>query len=434
MATELWTATRHPSGKLTIDVNPHPGQARAILSTKRFVFMLAGTQGGKTSFGPLWLLNEILAKGPGDYIGVTSTHPLLQLKMLPEFLRLFEHTLGLGKWFPSRNAFEMGEHAADYFNWGTGLPDSRVIFGSAVNPESLESATGKAAWLDEIGQKDFRLESWEAVIRRLSIHQGRVLAGTTLYNFGWMKSQIYDPWLRHDPKAKDVEVIQFPSTLNPAFPPEELERVRGIMTDWKYQMFYLGRYKRPAGLIYSDFDDRYQSDGGMKVQPFEIPPSWRRTIGGDFGAVNTALVYLAEDPATAVQYLYRESLQGGKTSSEHAKTALEAVAGCADVDWWGGSKSEDQQRRDYAEAGVPFQAPYVADVEAQIDRVIALMKARRLLVFDSCAGVLDELGTYSRETNDAGEVSDKIRDKNDFHRMDALRYACQGIGLGFTAW
>ena len=82
MAAELWTATRHPSGKLTIDVNPHPGQARAIRSTKRFVFMLAGTQGGKTSFGPLWLLNEILHKGPGDYIGVTSTHPLLQLNQL----------------------------------------------------------------------------------------------------------------------------------------------------------------------------------------------------------------------------------------------------------------------------------------------------------------------------------------------------------------
>lgn len=37
-------------GQIQLDF--HPGQARAWLSKARFVFMLAGTQGGKTSFGP----------------------------------------------------------------------------------------------------------------------------------------------------------------------------------------------------------------------------------------------------------------------------------------------------------------------------------------------------------------------------------------------
>lgn len=35
-------------GKLKLSL--HPGQARAWRSDARFVFMLAGTQGGKTSF------------------------------------------------------------------------------------------------------------------------------------------------------------------------------------------------------------------------------------------------------------------------------------------------------------------------------------------------------------------------------------------------
>jgi len=35
------------TGKL--DLNFHEGQARAWLSRRRFVFMLAGTQGGKTA-------------------------------------------------------------------------------------------------------------------------------------------------------------------------------------------------------------------------------------------------------------------------------------------------------------------------------------------------------------------------------------------------
>jgi hypothetical protein len=51
----------------------HRGQMRAWKSAKRFVVVLAGTQSGKTSFGPIWLLNEIQNRGPGDYMVVTPT-------------------------------------------------------------------------------------------------------------------------------------------------------------------------------------------------------------------------------------------------------------------------------------------------------------------------------------------------------------------------
>jgi hypothetical protein len=57
--------------------NFHPGQYRAWQSPKRFVLVLAGTQGGKTSFGPAWLYREIQRRGPGDYMIVTPTYPLL---------------------------------------------------------------------------------------------------------------------------------------------------------------------------------------------------------------------------------------------------------------------------------------------------------------------------------------------------------------------
>ena len=51
--------------------------------------MLAGTQSGKTSMAPIWLNREIVRKGPGDYLAVTATYPLLKLKLLPEFVRFF---------------------------------------------------------------------------------------------------------------------------------------------------------------------------------------------------------------------------------------------------------------------------------------------------------------------------------------------------------
>ena len=51
-----------------IELSVHSGQQRALESRKRFVLVLAGWQSGKTVIGPPWLLNEIKARGPGDYL------------------------------------------------------------------------------------------------------------------------------------------------------------------------------------------------------------------------------------------------------------------------------------------------------------------------------------------------------------------------------
>ena len=409
-------------------ITPHPGQMQALDSESRFTFILAGTQGGKTSLGPIWLRREIERRGAGDYICVTSTFPLLKMKMLPEFLHLFQDTLRLGEWRATDRAFVFSREGA-MLTYQSPEP-SRVIFGSATNSDSLESATAKAAWLDEVGQDDFRLESWEAILRRLALNLGRVLGGTTLYNLGWLKQQVYDRALAGDP---DYKVIQFDSTSNPAFPQEEYERAKATLPAWKFSLFYRGVYSRPAGAIYSDFIDSYREDGGHKVHPIDLPPEWPRHVGVDFGAVNTAKVWLARDPESNVFYLYRESHQGGLTTNEHAAITKAEAKGVNVRTWHGGAPSETQQRRDWRAAGIPLIEPHVADVEAGIDRVIALFKTARLYIFDTCKGVLDELGTYAREVDALGEPIDKIKDKETFHRLDALRYAAVAATLPATS-
>ena len=87
---------------------------------------------------------------------------------------------------------------------------------------------------------------------------------------------------------------------------------------------------------------------------------------------------------------------------------------------------------DWTASGVPLQEPHILDVEGGLDRVIALFKTHRLYVFDSCQGVLDELGTYSREVDEMGQPTDKIKDKAKFHRLDALRYLVQGLDYSPT--
>jgi hypothetical protein len=81
---------------------------------------------------------------------------------------------------------------------------------------------------------------------------------------------------------------------------------------------------------------------------------------------------------------------------------------------------------DWSAAGQAINEPLIPDVEAGIDRVIAMLKEKRLRVFRSCIGIIDEFGTYSRELDDSGQSTEKIKNKETYHRLDALRYFAAG--------
>ncbi len=399
----------------TLIINLHPGQHRTFDSKARFVFMLAGTQGGKTEFGPIWMYREMQQKGPGDYLAVSPSFPLQQKKLIPSYRNFFEYTLKIGEFLKGERVMTI--HDLDGSEY-------KLFFGSADNPDSLESATAKAAHLDEIGQDSFRLESWEAVLRRLSIHQGRVLGTTTLYNLGWLKHEVYDRWERRDP---NYDVVQFDSIENPVFPRDEYERAKNTLPAWKFDLFYRGRYARPAGMIYSDYDEKVHL-----IPPFELPVEFPRYVGIDPGAVHTALIWIAEDIQKKAYYIYHSSLEGGKTTKEHASKAAQFAKTERVIKWTGGAKSEEQFRMDWRAEGINVQEPPVSDVEMGIDRVIALFKQYQLFIFnnDENRGLLDELGTYSRELDELGNPTEKIKDKEKFHILDALRYCCSSLKDG----
>ncbi len=428
-APSLWQL--NADGQLSLHF--HPGQARAWNSRRRFVFVLSGTQGGKTSWGPWWLWREIYGAGnypgcgPGDYIAATASYDLFKLKMLPALRETFEHVLRCARYWAGDRILELSDPRTGKF-WAKRSDDAmwgRIILRSAEAGGGLESSTAKAAWLDEAGQDAFALEDWEAVLRRLSLSQGRVLATTTIYNLGWIKVDAYDQWVAGD---TDFEFIQFASAENPAFPQAEYQRAKRTMPLWRFLMFYAGQFSRPAGLIYDCFDEDIHL-----VAPFPIPPSWPRYVGIDFGGANTALLWVAENPLTHAYYLYRESLEGGKTTAQHAGIALEFAKAENVVGWAGGAKSETQQRMDWRNAHVPVREPVISDVEAGIDRVYSFFQDKQLFVFNTLRGIRDELGTYKRKLDKNGQPTEEIGDKRKFHRLDALRYLAQLIKTNFVS-
>ncbi len=421
-------------------LNFHPGQLRAWDSGKRFIGIVAGTQSGKTSFLPLWLWREIRQLGPGDYGFFSPTFTLMEVKALPEFKRLFGLTLGLGSYVgsPVRRFTFSPEGALRVFRgtpWETQALDcpTHVYFGYAENSDSLESATYKAAVLDEAGQKGFRRESWEAILRRLSIHKGRACIGTTPYFAGgWLKSEIID---RAGLPGSDVELVNFPSTANPAFPAAEAERARRLLPAWKYDLFYRGIMTRPAGVVYDVFEARH------RVPRFAIPAHWPRHVGLDFGGIHTAGIFLAEELAPSLQptgrfFAYREYLPGQqRTAAGHVAALLAGEPRVPNA--VGGSGSEDQWRAEFSAAGLPVRPPDVTgpdSVELGITRTYGAIKEDCLYVFDDLPGLLDELASYSREVDETGQPTAKIQDKESFHRLDSLRYIMGWLRRGALVW
>jgi hypothetical protein len=406
-----------------VKLSLHPGQTRTWDSDKRFVFMFASTQGGKTCFGPHWLKREIDNKGPGDYLAVTANYPLLKNKMLGEFLTVFRDYYDLGTYREADKVFE-------YYK--TGGSPTRVIFGSAANPESIESATAKAAWLDEVGQLQFRRGSWEAVQRRLSLSEGRVLGTTTLYGPGWMKTDIYDRWKAGDP---DIDVIQFNSLMNPAFPRAEFERARRVLPTWKFRLFYCGEYDKPAGLIYDSFDEKHCLVRRAWTKP---PANWACYVGHDFGPENTAAIWFAQDPATGFLWAYREYLAGRLSSAQHAAKIIELSEGENIIRRVGGAQTNEDGYRDaYTAAGWPIIKPSLSGVEEGIDRVYGWQKMNRMYIFDDLGETTDELINYSRQLDVNYEpIPNTIHDKHHFHILDAMRYIISDLQpeIAGNAW
>lgn len=430
-----------------LHLNFHFGQTLGWNSRKRFIFIIAGSQGGKTSWGPIWLAREIEERGRGDYLAVTSNFDLFKLKLLPSILEFFEGTLKNGRFWAGERIVEIADPATGIF-WARKSSDpmyARIILRSAVARGGLESASVKGAWLDECGQDEFTLGTWQAVRRRLSLARGRVLGTTTPYNLGWLKTEIIDRWKAGDP---DIDVIRFASVANPLFPKEEFLDVMAKMARWKFLMMYMGFFTRPAGMIYEDFVNKNVALGGHLVDDFEPPSNWPIHVGIDPGSENITKVWMAENPNTGLFIPYREEHGGKKSTKEHVADMLEdAFIRDQPIDSWHiGAKGESQQRMDFKADGETWLEnnrimwkskypsysmyvpdPKITDVEAGIDRVIEGLRLKRLLFSKrGVPGVIKDILNYARELDDLDLPTEKIKDKEKFHYADALRYDVSG--------
>jgi PBSX family phage terminase large subunit len=390
-----------------MELTLHAGQARVIDSPKKFIAAISGVQGGKTTVGALWLMQEIYrayqAGKTGDWLIAAPTVNILQQSTLPKFKQMFPQDWGV--WREARRAFELSFGGYIYVR-------------STDIPEHLEGMTLMGAWLDEAGM--MKEQVWVNIQGRLSINQGRCVMTSTPYANNWLFREVYKK--RH--LNPDLDVITWVSTDNPRFAMEEFERAKKTLSPEDFAQKYMGQFVQREGLVYNEFEP------DLHVIPaFEIPASWNKFAGLDFGySMPTAVICIAEDPETNLFYVYKEYYKTEPSLKGIAQFIQNEGLKYILADSQGAQQIAELQR--YYGCRNIHQADKSVDIGIQ--RIRALLKQGRIKFFEGrCVNTIDEMETYHYAANslEKADGKDKPVKKHD-HAMDALRYAFSKVTRG----
>ena len=382
-----------------------PGQAALLTDFKNPVLAaIAGTGGGKTMTG-YWWLHSRMEGIPGNTWGMAEpTYNMLAKIILessdPDRPSLLDYFKQVGH--------HPDYHAVDKILY---TDHGKVYLGSADRPESMQGAAVKGYWLDEAGQ--MALLAHETASQRCSMLSGQELLTTTPYNLGWLLTEIV-----RKAGTLGIHVETWRSIDRPGYPRERYERERQLLPWWRFAMLYDAKFEKPAGLIYSSFNEPI-----CVIDRFPIPKTWLIYSGHDFGPDNPAALFYAQDPGTGQFYLFNEYLPGAGVSVHERVEAFKKITdGYNVLRRVGGSPQEDENRQAYNAHGWIITQPKIGHVEPRIEKVFAMHQLNKVMVFRDMVHYLDEKRTFSRELDAENQPTAKIADQARFHLMSAEQY------------
>ncbi len=225
--------------------------------------------------------------------------------------------------------------------------------------------------------------------------------------------------------------FHFTSHDNPYLSREGLAEVVKDMSRAAYRQEILAEDDELSAshLVYGVWDETL-----CKIRRFDIPATWPRYSGHDFGTANPAALFLARVklplPPGAPPYMrlndlvmFHEYLPGkGQSTALNVDAFKEFTRGHTVLGRAGGSHQEDEIRQGYSSHGWPIQEPPIVGLRPQIDRVTALMELNKVYVFEDLIYYLAELAScawkYDREGNRTNDIDGEAR----FHLCASARY------------
>jgi hypothetical protein len=415
-------ATRRPKwGEVVNGVKHfplHKGQSDVLRSRARFTAAIAGTGGGKTAIGPVWVMKQIqrilqaveerkrdLKAEPILGMVVAPTFKVLERATAPTLITSLKGTDLEGEWIPTRGMYV--------------LPGEMGIIWvlSADNPGGLEGGQFDFVWMDEAGQ--MKLDAWIAIQGRTGQKQAPVLITTTPYGQNWLFYHFVKRWKAGD---ADYYVRQWSSYHNPAYPKAEYERARRTLSPQRFAMRYDGDFVKRAGLVYPDLDR-------CIVNPAEVLLPEGELIGGiDWGwndpfAALAAVRYVDEDGAEKL-YVWYERYKRNTSLGQHAAALPPGVT-------WYADPSRPDSINELKRAGHRV-LPARNDIIVGVDAVNARVYSSRLLISDHCKAVIAEGDEYRYPEKDDETTGENPIDEFN-HALDTLRYLVMGADRGRVA-
>ena len=227
-----------------------------------------------------------------------------------------------------------------------------------------------------------------------------------------------EEWILKAPEHNALH-LHFTMEDNPSLSEETRERYRTMYSGVFYQRYILGLWVMAEGIIYDMFD---QTENVYREGPVDMHFRCPRCLAVDYGTTNPCvfLEIFDDDGITRVEREYRwdsRKERRQKTDEEYADDLMEFMGEHCPV---------------FVD---PSAASFIAALERRGVYVIAadnnvldgirktgnLIQRRRLLVNESCTGLLDELGTYRWDDKAAMRGEEKPVKECD-HAPDALRY------------
>ena len=416
---------------------PNEGPQTEFLSAPEQDVLYGGSAGGGKSYAML--------VDPLRYMHIKEHRALLLRKSMPELRELIDKSREL---YPKAFAGAKFREVEKIWRFPSG---ASLEFGYLDRDADVYRYQGQSyTWIgiDELTQypTEFPLQYLQSRLRTTNNDIKcyiRCTANPGGVGGYWVKKRYLDP-------SPPNESFTGEDKITRRFIPARLEDNPYLAADGKYEQMLQslpavqrkqlleGNWDVAEGAAFTEFD--YENHC---IDPFEIPRTWERVKGIDYGyAAESAVVWGAVDPQDETLIIYRELYQKGLTGEDLAKKIYEfekeervSVQGVLDWAAWAKTGTTGPTVGEVlSRAGHKLRRADKNRIQGKIqihERLKTNDKGRpKLQIFKTCPNLIREIQSIPLDPNKPEDVDTKASD----HAYDALRYLIMSRPRARSVW
>lgn len=427
-----------------IHYKPLPHQLEFHNDTHTFKAIFGAYGSGKTTTAVNELIHHCLDVPNGRSAMLAPTMQMLRETSYKEFMDYLPHT------FIEREVLSKGSEKVVLKN------GHEILLLPSDSADKIRSLNLTAFYLEEASNSKFEVFS-ELTARTRNTHAVQYVTnsdGTKIIkknkllgiicsnpDSGWIRTEILHKadkvfsnrfYPRDENYNPFISAHLHSSYQNKYLDPDFQARIGRGKPEWWVQRYLYGSFDYAEGLVYPMGTEHI-------IDPFIIPPNWKRIFGVDFGLRDpTVMLAAAVDPVEGVVHIVEEHYEAEHPVAYHAKKMLEMmrkvppgmIRGMPVADPKGQNRGADFRSYfgHYQEYGIFFKAGN-NKIDSGLMKVFTYFSLGKLKIHSNCINLIRELREYKYKPTELDQDKnrgEKPIDANN-HTMDAMRYIIQEL-------